>query len=370
LVTGGAGFIGSHTIDRLLDRGDEVVAIDNLSPPVHPEEGMPSFFPVKAKFIKGDICQPAHMENALAGVDAIFHLAAQQDYLLDFSTFARVNEFGTALLYEIIVRRKLPIKKIVVASSQAVYGEGKYSCKQHGVVFPPGRSIDQLAHRKWDPVCPKCSSVLQPVATDENSPLNPSSHYGISKQSAENWALSLGRKFQIPTVILRHSITQGPRQSPHNAYSGILRSFTTRLLSNKPPTIFEDGRQLRDYVHVKDAVDANLLVLDDDRANYRTFNVGGLTAISVLEYYDKIAECLRVATPAQVSEKFRVGDVRHIFSDSSSLHDLGWKPHRATREIIQDYVDWLRGLPKIPDEYAKAEKVMTASGVVIDASHA
>lgn len=366
LVTGGAGFIGSHTVDALLAKGYEVTIIDSLQPPVHPSPRWPSYISKEVRLIRGNVCNSSHMRKALEGADAVFHLAAQQDSLPDFSRFAKTNEHGTALLYELIIKGNLPVKKIVVASSQAVYGEGRYICPQHGDVLPGPRSQEQLMSGEWDLSCPDCSSVIRPEWTDETTLPKPGNHYAVSKYSQELWALTLGRRYGIPTVALRYSITQGPRQSPFNAYSGVLRNFATQLLGGQPATIYEDGRQLRDYVHVTDASDANLLALEDDGANFQTFNVGGNKPTSVLEYYDLIAKHLGTEIRGQIPGKFRSGDVRNIFSDSKKLRNLGWKGSRDVGLIVRDYLDWLSKMGRIPQMYPDAEKVLSANRILLD----
>jgi len=274
LVTGGAGFIGSHTVDLLLEKGYEVRVLDSLTPPVHPKKEKPAYLPEDVEFILGDVQNRNDMEKALQGVSAVFHLAAYQDYLTDFSKFAFVNDGGTALLYEMIVNHRLPIEKVVLGSSQAVYGEGKYQCAEHGAQYPPMRCLEQLERGDWEVKCPACDRQMNLVPTDE-SRVNPHNQYAVSKYAQELYALTLGRRHGIPTVALRYSITQGPRQSIHNAYSGVLRSSVIRLLNNLPPVIYEDGQQLRDYVFVGDVAQANLLALEKDTASFEVFNVGG-----------------------------------------------------------------------------------------------
>src|SRR5574341_832590 len=270
LVTGGAGFIGSHTVDLLLQGGHRVRLLDNLTPPVHSDGRVPAYVQREAEFIRGDVRDRGAWERALQNIDVVFHLAAYQDYLPDFSKFFHVNTVGTALLYEIIVEKKMPIKKIIVASSQSTYGEGKYECVTDGVQYPAPRPVDQLMRRDWEPHCPVCGHAMKPILTDE-SRQNPHNQYALSKYTQEMIALNLGKRYGIPSVCLRYSITQGTRQSFRNAYSGVLRIFTMRLLSNQPPVCYEDGKQLRDYVSVHDAARANVLVMEDARADFQAF---------------------------------------------------------------------------------------------------
>jgi dTDP-L-rhamnose 4-epimerase len=367
LITGGAGFIGSHTADRLLERGYEVRVLDSLTPPVHPAGKKPSYLSDQVEFLRGDVRSRDDLAPALRGVDAVVHLAAYQDYLTDFSTFFHVNTVGTALLYELIVQERLPIRKVVVASSQAVYGEGPYRCDVDGTVFPPPRPSEQLMRRVWEPVCPACRGPLCPVPAEEES-VQPHNSYAISKYSQEMIALTLGRRHGIPSVCMRYSITQGPRQSFTNAYSGILRIFTLRLLHGRAPVAYEDGGQLRDYVSVDDVVAANLLVLERPEADYQSFNVGGGHAMTVREYGELLARKLGKELPVEVPGEFRFGDTRHIISDIRRLRALGWEPRVSVSEIADRYIDWARHHPDARDHSVEAERVMKAAGALRTAS--
>ena len=363
LITGGAGFIGSHTTELLLEKGHEVRILDSLEPPVHRQRQKPEYIPDEVEFILGDVQNKSDMERTLRGVDAVFHLAAYQDYLMDFSKFAFVNDGGTALLYEVIVNEHLPIQKVVLGSSQAVYGEGKYECPTHGFQYSPPRELSQLEREEWEVKCPLCQECMRPLPTDE-SRVNPNNQYAISKYSQELYALTLGKRFSIPTVVLRYSITQGPRQSFYNAYSGILRIFTTRLLNGLPPIIYEDGQQLRDYIYVGDVAEANLLVLENGSANYEVFNVGGSKATTVLEYAKLLISLLGEDIEPQSRSEFRFGDTRHIVSDTSKLKRLGWQPKTPLEQIIREYLEWAQKQAEVSDYYAQAEKEMKRQGVI------
>jgi len=363
LVTGGAGFIGSHTVDLLLEKGYSVCVLDSLEPPVHPRRRKPDYIPDNVEFTLGDVQSRSDMQRALLGVEAVFHLATYQGYLADFSRFASVNDGGTALLYEIIVNESLPIQKVILGSSQAVYGEGKYKCHTHGSQYPPLRSLRQLESGEWEVKCPLCQEAMEPIPTDE-SVTNPHNQYAVSKYSQELYALTLGRRFGIPTVALRYSITQGPRQSFYNAYSGILRIFTTRMLNGLSPVIYEDGEQLRDYVHIKDVAEANLLALENDSTSFEVFNVGGSKATTVLEYAKLLMSLLGKDIEPQRSGEFRFGDTRHIISDISKLGGLGWRPKFPLEQIMREYIDWAQRQTGLSDYYAEAERVMRRQGVL------
>ena len=341
LVTGGAGFIGSHTVDLLVDRGYDVRVLDCLQPRVHPG-GWPEYLPETVEKLRGDVCERADLEAALEGVDGVFHLAAYQDYMPDFSTFFRVNTVSTALLFEIIVARKLPVSKVVLASSQAVYGEGTYSCGDHGLFYPGPRSAEALDRGDWEIPCPECGRTAAPRPIEE-SVVNPHTAYGISKYSLEMTALSLGRKYGIPVANMRYSIVQGPRNSFFNAYSGIARIFTLRLLNDQPPICYEDGRQLRDYVYVGDAARANLLAYEDERADYQSFNVAGQRAHTVAEVAELLTSICGKQIEPVVSGEYRFGDTRHTASSAARLSRLGWRAEKPLEEILSAYVDWVRG---------------------------
>jgi dTDP-L-rhamnose 4-epimerase len=374
LVTGGAGFIGSHTVDRLLEKGYQVRILDALVHPVHVDGRPPDYLPLNdVEFIHGDVRDRAAWERALEGVDAVFHLAAYQDYLPDFSKFFHVNTVGTALLYEVIVEKKLPLQKVVVASSQATYGEAKYKCLNEGcpttsangtaVRYPPLRSESQLKRGEWDVRCPGCGEVLQWLPTDE-AVANPHNQYAMSKYTQEMVALNLGARYNIPTVCLRYSIVQGARQSFRNAYSGVLRIFTQRLLNGKPPVCYEDGEQLRDYVSVHDVVRANLLVLEDDRTDFQVFNVGGDRQISVLDYAHLIAQRAGVDIEPEVPGLYRFGDTRHVVSDVRKLKALGWEPVVPLEAIADEYLAWAQEQPDFRDYYTEAEAQMQEMGTL------
>lgn len=367
LITGGAGFIGSHTADALLRQGHRVRVLDSLEPPVHRQQTKPSYLPDDIEFVLGDVRDRERLEQALQGVEVVFHLAAYQDYLTDFSKFAAVNDLGTALLYEVIVNKGLPVRKVILGSSQAVYGEGRHRCPQHGIQYPVPRSLEQLTRGEWQVRCPQCSQAmeLQPSVETEAHPHN---QYAVSKYCQELYALTLGHRFGIPTVALRYSITQGPRQSFSNAYSGVLRIFSLRLLNNLSPLIYEDGQQLRDYVSVWDVVRANLLVMERGEADYQVFNVGGSRWVTVIEYAQLLIHLLGKELPPVLSGEFRFGDTRHAVSNISRLRALGWEPSVSLEQIAQEYLDWVQTQPGIRDYSAEAMRVMRQTGVLRRAS--
>lgn len=362
LVTGGAGFIGSHTADRLLALGHDVVVLDALTPPVH-RSGRPTYLPPEVDFYQGDARNRDLVTNLLRRVDAVYHLAAYQDYLPDFSRFSDVNVVSTALLYEVIVAERLDLARVVVASSQAAMGEGLYRCPTDGEQLPGMRPAGAVAAGQWDIPCPECGGPLEMQATPERVS-NPQNAYGMSKLGQEMVAVNLGRRYDIPTVALRYSIVQGPRQSVYNAYSGACRIFCLSYLQGVPPILYEDGAAIRDYVNIDDVVDANVLVLEDERAVGRVFNVGGGKPVTTREFADIVMRQYGSDQPGVVSGHYRFGDTRHILSDITALGELGWKPQRTPADSVAAYSGWLAGMDGLDGVLAEAHARMRALGVV------
>lgn len=366
MVTGGAGFIGSHTVDLLLENGHEVRILDNLQPRVHPL-GKPLYLPPAAEFVKGDVANRRDLSLALQGIDRVIHLAAYQDYLPDFSTFIHTNTESSALLFELIVENRYPVEKIVFASSQSVAGEGKYQCTEHGVVLPEPRPIEQLRAGDWEVKCHECGSEMKPVLIDEATS-RPHTAYAISKYSIELLADRLGRRYGIPTACMRYTYVQGPRNSFYNAYSGIARRFAMRLLQSLPPVCYEDGKQLRDYVNVKDIARANVMVMEDDRADFQVFNAGGGRAVTVLEFAEMMIREFNADLEPQVPGDFRIGDTRHTISDNAKLNALGWEPTISVEQNVREYVAWMREQDQTAEYLEEAERVMREQGVVQSAA--
>lgn len=362
LVTGGAGFIGSHTCDRLLSLGHEVIVLDALTRPVH-RNGRPAYLTPGADFYQGDTRNRDLLTNLLRRVDAVYHFAAYQDYLPDFSRFSDVNVVSTALLYEIIVAEHLDLARVVVASSQAAMGEGLYWCPVDGEQTPGMRPESALAARRWDIPCPACGGPMEPRATPEHVS-NPQNAYGMSKLAEEMVGINLGRRYGIPTVALRYSIVQGPRQSVYNAYSGACRIFCLSYLLGRAPVLYEDGGAIRDYINIEDVVDANVLVLWDDRAAGRVFNVGGGQAVTTREFADVVRRQYGSDQPGIVTGEYRFGDTRHILSDISALRELGWEPRRGPDKSVAAYAAWLEDMDGLDKVLTEADARMRALGVV------
>jgi dTDP-L-rhamnose 4-epimerase len=343
-----------------------VVILDALTEPVH-RNGRPAYLSPGADFYQGDVRNRDLLVNLLRRVDAVYHLAAYQDYLPDFSRFSDVNVVSTALLYEIIVAERLDLARVVVASSQSAMGEGLYRCPADGEQLPGMRPETALAAGQWNIPCPQCGGPLEMQLTPERIS-NPQNAYGMSKLGEEMVAINLGRRYGIPTVALRYSIVQGPRQSVYNAYSGACRIFNLSYLLGVPPTLYEDGGAIRDYVNVDDVVDANVLVLEDDRAAGRVFSVGGGKAVTTREFADIVMRHYGSHDPALVTGEYRFGDTRYIFSDIGALRSLGWEPKRTPAESVAAYAEWLEGMEGLDGVLAEANARMRALGVVRKAS--
>jgi dTDP-L-rhamnose 4-epimerase len=362
LVTGGAGFIGSHTVTRLIEQGHDVTVLDALNPPVHRDYRPTNLHP-DAGFYQGDVRNRDLVLNLLRRADAVYHFAAYQDYLPDFARFTEVNVGSTALLYELIVAENLDLKRVVVASSQSAMGEGLYYCPVDGEQFPGMRPESALMKKHWDIPCPVCGGPLELRTTPERVS-NPQNAYGMSKLGQEMVAVNLGRRYGIPTVALRYSIVQGPGQSVYNAYSGACRIFCLSYMLGVPPTLYEDGEAIRDYVNIDDVVDANVLVLTDDRASGRVFNVGGGKPVTTRQFAEVVREQYGSDLEPAVTGEYRFGDTRHIISDISALRGLGWEPGRTPADSVAAYAKWLDGLDGLDGILAEATAKMRALGVV------
>lgn len=362
LVTGGAGFIGSHTVDLLLKRGYKVKILDNLQKRVHPN-GKPKYIPNDVEFIKGDVSNPVDLIKSLKGIDAVYHLAAYQDYLPDFSTFIHTNTESTALMFELILANKLPIKKIVFASSQSVAGDGKWRCSKHGIFWAEQRPVEQLNLGQWELKCPKCGKPSKHVLMTEDI-AKPITAYGISKYSIELLADVLGKKYNIPTVCMRYTYVQGPRNSFYNAYSGIARVFAMRILNNKAPILFEDGQGLRDYINVSDVARANLLVLENQKANNQTFFVGGGKAYKGVDFAQTMIKVFKSKLEPQIPGIFRIGDTRSTVSSINKLKKLGWEPEVNLDKSLSQYRNWILEQGYIEDKSDIAMNNMIKQGVI------
>jgi dTDP-L-rhamnose 4-epimerase len=353
LVTGGAGFIGSHLADALVARGASVRVLDNLLPQAHPT-GEPRHVPREAQFFRGDVTDAEAVRRAAHGCDVVFHLAAMVgngQSMLDIRRYTDVNVVGTATLVEAMVTADRRAARLVVSSSMVVYGDGAYRCERHG----PGIATERPAHRlragQWEPVCARCGVEVASIATAETHNLAPTSTYGTSKRAEEELALVLGRAHALPTIALRYLNTYGSRQALANPYTGVCAIFATRILNGKAPHIFEDGKQLRDFIHVSDVVRANLkaATTSNPAALYRAFNVGTGTRRPIADIALAVARGLgRDIAPAFTGE-YREGDIRHCFADVTAAADaLEWTAERGLDDGLREFLSWAAG--EAPDD--------------------
>jgi len=346
LVTGGAGFIGSHLVDELIRQGHRVRVLDALVPQVH-EGALPAHLNAQAEFIHGDIGDAELVNRALDGVDVIFHLAAevgvgQSMYQVD--RYVRANDLGTAVLLQSLINRRSQIKKLIVASSMSIYGEGAYECKNCGQVYPQLRAENQLVQRRWELECSNCQGQVElaPALTTEDKPLFPTSVYAITKQDQEQLSLVFGRAYGIPTVALRYFNVYGPRQALSNPYTGVCAIFSSRLLNDQRPMMFEDGEQTRDFVHVSDIVQANLLAMQTSRADYLPVNVGTGTATSIRKIGALLAVGLGKELEPEIVGKYREGDIRHCVADITRARALlGYEPRVSLNTGIPELLNWV-----------------------------
>jgi dTDP-L-rhamnose 4-epimerase len=344
LITGGAGFVGSHLADALLAAGHHVRIFDNLTGQVH-VEGIPEYLPEEAEFMQGDVRESAAVRRALAGIDVVFHMAAAVGVgqsMYEIERYMGSNTQGTAVLLQQMLDRKSRVEKLVLASSMSIYGEGKYLCAQCGDVAPQLRTVDQLRLKQWEPNCPMCGEALTPVPTDESKTLQCSSIYALSKKDQEEMCLLFGRTYDLPTVALRYFNIYGTRQALSNPYTGVAAIFASRLMNGNPPLIFEDGAQLRDFVSVEDVVRANLLAMESSRADGMALNIGSGEPISIREVAAELARAMDSEIEAELTQKYRAGDVRHCFADISAARKfLGYKPEVRFADGLKDLVEWL-----------------------------
>jgi dTDP-L-rhamnose 4-epimerase len=369
LVTGGAGFIGSFLVDALIDRGYHVRVYDALVPQVHgPEQAPPAYMNPQAEFVQGDVRDRDALSKALAGIDVVFHLAAavgvgQSMYQIHYYTEA--NTLGGATLLDLLANTRHQVRKMVVASSMSVYGEGRYECDACGLVFPRLRPESQLMARDWEMRCPHCAQQVRTVATDEDKPLFPTSIYAITKRDHEEMFLSTGLAYGIPAVALRFFNTYGPRQALSNPYTGVMAIFSGRLLNGQAPVIYEDGNQGRDFTHVSDIVQGLLLAMDRPEADYQVCNLGTGVLTSINQVAEMLSQHLTgsVVRP-EILNQYRAGDIRHCYADlTRSRNLLGFAPRVSLQEGLQDLLAWVAG-QTATDRFSQAETELAAKSLV------
>ena len=365
LITGGAGFVGSHLADALLKQGHEVRVFDNLTPQVH-GRGFPEYLAGEVNFVHSDLRDIDAIRDAIRDIDVIFHFGAAVGVgqsMYEIAHYMGVNTQGTANLLQAVLDAGNKVEKIVVASSMSIYGEGRYLCVECGEVAPNERTAEQLKFKKWEPMCPRCGRDLTPIATDETKPLNVSSYYALSKKDQEEMVLLYGRTYGVPAVALRFFNIYGTRQALSNPYTGVAAIFASRLLNDHAPLIFEDGKQMRDFVSVHDIVDANLLAMEREEANGMALNVGSGDPISVREVAEALATALGTDIEPELTGKYRAGDIRHCFGDISRAKEvLGYEPKVKFSDGVRELVDWLREQPA-EDKAAEAVQKLSVYGL-------
>jgi dTDP-L-rhamnose 4-epimerase len=349
LITGGAGFIGSHCADNLLQRGYRVRALDSLDPQVHgPARQRPDYLSREVELMVGDVRDPKIVRKALTGVSAVFHFAARVGVgqsMYNVADYTSVNDVGTAVLLEALIERarEQPFDRLVVASSMSIYGEGLYRTEGGGLVGDAARDVAQLRRGAWDPV--DCDGrALLPVATPESKCPALNSVYALGKYDQERLCLMLGAAYRIPTVALRFFNVYGSRQALSNPYTGVLAIFAARLLNDNRPLVFEDGQQRRDFVHVRDVAEACRLALEAKGAAGGVFNIGSGRSYTIVEIGERVADVMGVSLEPEVTGEYRVGDVRHCFGDITAARQvLNYQPRIQLDQGLAELADWLDG---------------------------
>ena len=365
LVTGGAGFIGSHLVDRLVEEGQKVKVYDLLEPQVHLGK-KPSFLNKHAEYTYADIRDKNKLKKALRDIDIIFHLASQVGVgqsMYEIEKYVSHNSLGTATLLDLIVNTKNKVKKIIVASSMSIYGEGAYRCKRCGIVYPRLRGEKQLKRRDWEMRCPKCGIIVGDIPTKEDKPLFPTSIYATTKRSQEEMCLEVGITYKIPTVALRYFNVYGPRQSLSNPYTGVAAIFLSRVKNNKPPLVFENGKQSRDFVYISDIVKASILAMKKKEADFDFFNVGTGKPCTILDIAKTIISLYKKDLKTKILNKYRAGDIRHCYANISKItKKLGFKPRVSFEEGMRGLIEWSRN-QKSHDLTQKAQLELRKRGL-------
>jgi dTDP-L-rhamnose 4-epimerase len=365
LVTGGCGFIGSHLVDKLVEEGNRVRVYDMLEPQVHLGR-KPAYLNSHAEYIFADLRSKDKLAKALKNIEVIFHLAAQVGVgqsMYQIEKYISHNVGGTAVLLDLLVNSKNKVKKIIVASSMSIYGEGAYRCKTCGIVSPYLRSAAQLKKRDWEMRCPKCKGKARDIPTPEDKPLYPSSVYATTKRSQEEMCLQVGMAYKIPTVALRYFNVYGPRQSLSNPYTGVAAIFLSRVKNNQPPLVFEDGKQSRDFIYVSDLVDANVRAMKNKEADYGFFNLGTGNPHSILEIADTIIFLCHKNLKPVILNKFRAGDIRHCYANTEKMESmLEFRPKITFQEGMKKLILWSEN-EKAVDLTRKAQSELVKRGL-------
>lgn len=363
LVTGGAGFVGSHLVDKLLNKGHKVIVYDNLDSQVHKK--FPDYLSEEVKYLIEDVRNKKQLSAAVRKADVVYHLAAKVGVgqsMYEIGSYIDVNTKGTAFLLDILVNEQTNVKKLIVASSMSTYGEGAYACSYCGRVNPDVRSDKQLKKHNWELYCPKCKRILEPIPTTEHKYQDCTSIYALSKKQQEKMCLLIGEHYNIPTTAFRFFNIYGSRQALSNPYTGACAIFSTSLLCGNSPIIFEDGLQTRDFVHVDDICQALLLSLEKDMTG--VFNVGTGNPITIKKVAEVLSKEINPNISPIVTNKFRSGDIRHCYADISKIKSFGYKPKIKFEEGVNEFVDWVKKQKEVEDKSKKAIKELESKGIL------
>ena len=372
LITGGAGFIGSNLALKLKALGNEIVVLDNLNKQIHGEDYEKSYtynlIKNKVKFIKGDVKDKSAWNKVLThDIDYVIHLAAETgtgQSMYDVENYINTNIGGTAILLDKLVNEKLKVKKVIIASSRAIYGEGKFSCEQHGIVYPESRKDEDMKKGDFNIKCPICGKNVKMELTDEESKSHPTSVYGYTKKAQEELTMLVCKSIGIPAVAFRFQNVYGPGQSLKNPYTGILSIFSTQIKNGNNINIFEDGKETRDFVYIDDVTDAIILSIDNEKANYEVFNVGSGEKIDVVTIAKTLISKYNSKVKYVISGNYRVGDIKDNEADLTKITSLlGYKPKVKFKEGISNFVDWVENQEIEKDNYLKSIEEMKAKGL-------
>lgn len=371
LITGGSGFIGSNLSLKLIDKGYSVRVLDNMSPQIHGDNYKNSQLykniDGKVEFILGDVQKREDWEKALKDVNIVVHLAAETgtgQSMYEIERYTDVNIKGTAIFLDLLTNGNHSVEKIIVASSRAIYGEGKYICKEHNEVYPLARTENYMSKGDFGVKCPVCDEDVELVGTTEDSKIHPTSIYGFTKQGQEDMCMIVGKSLGIPVVAYRYQNVYGPGQSLKNPYTGILSIFSTRIKNGNDINIFEDGLESRDFVYIDDVVNATILGIEKEEANYQSFNVGTGVAVDVITVANTLKRKYTSDVEIKISGNYRLGDIRHNFADVSKTKILlGFEPKVDFVTGISNFADWVNTQEVEEDNYEKSIEEMKKKGL-------
>ncbi len=370
LITGGAGFIGSRLCEKLFDKGYNITVLDNLSTQIHGngESFLLKKIKDKCTFIKGDVRNKEDWKAAIKGQEIVVHLAAETgtgQSMYEVEKYNDVNIIGTANMLDLLANKNHQIEKMLIASSRAIYGEGKYLCSKHGVIYPLQRNESDMEKGEFNPKCDSCNSQLQLVATDESSKIHPLSIYGITKQQQEQMVMTTGESLGIASVAFRYQNVYGPGQSLSNPYTGILSIFSTRILNGNDLDIYEDGEESRDFVYIDDVVDATILGIEKKEANGQVFNVGSGVTTTVRQVAESLKKFYNSDINISISGKYRLGDIRHNYADLTKIKEaLGFSPKYDFQKGISKFVNWVKTQEIMEDKYEESIKELRNKGLM------